>query len=56
METHARYFLIGAFSLSILALLLLFALWLGKLELNKDRSEEHTSELQSPRLSTTNRF
>lgn len=36
METHARYFLIGAFSLSILALLLLFALWLGKLELNKD--------------------
>jgi len=36
METHARYFLIGAFSLSIIALLLLFALWLGKLELGKE--------------------
>ena len=36
METHARYFLIGVFSLSILAVLLLFALWLGKLELGKD--------------------
>ena len=36
METHARYFLIGMFSLSILAVLLLFALWLGKLELGRD--------------------
>ena len=36
METHARFFLIGVFSLSILAILLLFALWLGKLELGKD--------------------
>lgn len=36
METHARYFLIGAFSLSIVAILLLFALWLGKLELGKE--------------------
>ena len=36
METHARYFLIGAFSLSIIAVLLLFALWLGKLELGKE--------------------
>ncbi len=36
METHARYFLIGVFSLSILAVLLLFALWLGKLELGKE--------------------
>lgn len=36
METHARFFLIGVFSLSILAVLLLFALWLGKLELGRD--------------------
>ncbi len=36
METHARYFLIGMFSLTVLAVLLLFALWLGKLELGKD--------------------
>lgn len=36
METHARYFLIGMFSLSVLAVLLLFALWLGKLELGRD--------------------
>ena len=39
METHARYFLIGAFSLAIMATLLLFALWLGKLELGKDYQE-----------------
>lgn len=36
METHARYFLIGAFSLSVMAILLLFALWLGKLELGRE--------------------
>lgn len=39
METHARYFLIGVFSLAIMATLLLFALWLGKLELGKDYQE-----------------
>jgi phospholipid/cholesterol/gamma-HCH transport system substrate-binding protein len=36
METHARHFLIGIFTLAIAATLLLFALWLGKLELGKD--------------------
>ena len=39
METHARYFLIGVFSLAIMATLLLFALWLGKLDLGKDYQE-----------------
>ncbi len=39
METHARHFLIGMFTLALAALLLLFALWLGKLELGKDYQE-----------------
>lgn len=39
METHARHFLVGLFSLSVLALLIFFALWLGKLELGKDYQE-----------------
>lgn len=36
METHARNFLVGLFALGVMALLILFALWLGKLELGKD--------------------
>jgi phospholipid/cholesterol/gamma-HCH transport system substrate-binding protein len=39
METHARYFLIGIFSLLVTAGLLLFVLWLGKLQLGKDFQE-----------------
>lgn len=39
METHARYFLIGTFSLVVTAGLLLFVLWLGKLQLGKDYQE-----------------
>jgi phospholipid/cholesterol/gamma-HCH transport system substrate-binding protein len=36
METHARYFLIGIFSLLVTAGLITFALWLGKLQLGKE--------------------
>lgn len=36
METHARYFLVGVFSLAITAGLIVFALWLGKLQLDRD--------------------
>ena len=39
METHARYFLIGTFSLVATAGLLLFVLWLGKLQLGKEYQE-----------------
>ncbi|HEX7348602.1 MAG TPA: MlaD family protein [Rhodanobacteraceae bacterium] len=35
METKAHHVLIGAFTLAVVALLLLFALWLGKASLNK---------------------
>ncbi len=39
METHARYFLIGTFSLVATAGLLFFVLWLGKLQLGKEYQE-----------------
>ena len=39
METHARYFLIGTFSLVVTAGLLLFVLWLGRLQLGKEYQE-----------------
>ena len=32
METHARYFLIGLFSLVVTLALILFVLWLGKMQ------------------------
>ena len=35
METHARYFLIGAFSLIVTLVLVFFVLWLGKLQLRQ---------------------
>jgi phospholipid/cholesterol/gamma-HCH transport system substrate-binding protein len=36
METHARYFLVGLFSLAVTAGLIVFVLWLGKLQLDRD--------------------
>lgn len=39
METHARFFLIGVFSLVATAGLVLFALWLGKLQLDREFQE-----------------
>jgi phospholipid/cholesterol/gamma-HCH transport system substrate-binding protein len=39
METHARYFLIGMFSLLVTAGLITFVLWLGKLQLGKEYQE-----------------
>jgi phospholipid/cholesterol/gamma-HCH transport system substrate-binding protein len=39
METHARYFLIGVFSLVVTLGLILFVLWLGKLQLDRDYQE-----------------
>jgi phospholipid/cholesterol/gamma-HCH transport system substrate-binding protein len=36
METHARFFLIGLFSLVATLGLILFALWLGKLQLDRE--------------------
>ena len=39
METHARYFVIGVFSLIVTLGLILFALWLGKLQLDRDYQE-----------------
>ncbi|HQW81079.1 MAG: MCE family protein [Rhodanobacteraceae bacterium] len=39
METHARYFLIGIFSLVVTISLVLFVLWLGKLHLDRDYQE-----------------
>jgi phospholipid/cholesterol/gamma-HCH transport system substrate-binding protein len=36
METHARFFLIGVFSLLVSAGLIVFVLWLGKLHLDRD--------------------
>jgi phospholipid/cholesterol/gamma-HCH transport system substrate-binding protein len=39
METHARHFLIGMFSLSVTAALVLFALWLGKMQLGQAYQE-----------------
>jgi phospholipid/cholesterol/gamma-HCH transport system substrate-binding protein len=39
METHARYFLIGIFSLLVTAGLITFVLWLGKLQLGKEYQE-----------------
>jgi phospholipid/cholesterol/gamma-HCH transport system substrate-binding protein len=39
METHARFFLIGLFSLVVTALLILFVLWLGRLQLDREFQE-----------------
>lgn len=39
METHARFFLIGLFSLIVTLALILFALWLGKLQLDREYQE-----------------
>lgn len=39
METHARYFLIGLFSLVVTIVLVLFVLWLGKLQLDREYQE-----------------
>ncbi|HWT14616.1 MAG TPA: MlaD family protein [Patescibacteria group bacterium] len=39
METHARYFLIGLFSLVVTIALVLFVLWLGKLQLDREYQE-----------------
>lgn len=39
METHARFFLIGLFSLVVTIALVLFVLWLGKLQLDRDYQE-----------------
>ena len=39
METHARYFLIGLFSLVVTVALVLFVLWLGKLQLDREYQE-----------------
>jgi phospholipid/cholesterol/gamma-HCH transport system substrate-binding protein len=39
METHARFFLIGLFSLVVTVVLLLFVLWLGKLQLDREYQE-----------------
>jgi phospholipid/cholesterol/gamma-HCH transport system substrate-binding protein len=35
METHARYLLVGISSLIVTAILIIFVLWLGKLEFNR---------------------
>ncbi|MGH8116608.1 MAG: MlaD family protein, partial [Rhodanobacteraceae bacterium] len=35
METRAHHVLIGAFTLVVVALVVLFALWLGKTSLNR---------------------
>lgn len=39
METHARYLLVGVFSLLATIGLLVFALWLGKLQLDREYQE-----------------
>ena len=39
METHARFFLIGLFSLVVTIALVLFVLWLGKLQLDREHQE-----------------
>ena len=39
METHARFFLIGLFSLVVTTALVLFVLWLGKLQLDREYQE-----------------
>lgn len=39
METHARYFLVGLFSLAVTIALILFVLWLGKLQLDREYRE-----------------
>jgi phospholipid/cholesterol/gamma-HCH transport system substrate-binding protein len=39
VETHARYFLIGLFSLVVTIALVLFVLWLGKLQLDREYQE-----------------
>lgn len=39
METHARFFLIGLFSLVVTVVLVLFVLWLGKLQLDREYQE-----------------
>ncbi len=39
METHARYFLIGLFSLIVTLLLVFFVLWLGKLQIDREYQE-----------------
>ena len=39
METHARFFLIGLFSLVVTVALVLFVLWLGKLQLDREYQE-----------------
>jgi phospholipid/cholesterol/gamma-HCH transport system substrate-binding protein len=39
METHARFFLIGLFSLVVTVLLVLFVLWLGRLQLDREFQE-----------------
>lgn len=39
METHARYFLIGVFSLVVTIALILFTLWLGKLQIDREYRE-----------------
>ena len=39
METHARYLLVGVFSLLATVGLLVFALWLGKLQLDREFQE-----------------
>jgi phospholipid/cholesterol/gamma-HCH transport system substrate-binding protein len=36
METHARFFLVGLFSLAVTVGLIVFVLWLGKLQLDRD--------------------
>lgn len=39
METHARFFLIGLFSLVVTVTLVLFVLWLGRLQLDREYQE-----------------
>lgn len=39
METHARYFLIGLFSLIVTVLLAFVVLWLGKLQIDREYQE-----------------
>jgi phospholipid/cholesterol/gamma-HCH transport system substrate-binding protein len=39
METHARFFLIGMFSLAVTAAMIVFVLWLGKLRLDREHQE-----------------
>lgn len=43
METHARFFLIGVFSLVVTVLMVLFVLWLGKLQLDREYQEYDVS-------------